>query len=937
MLVDDDAAVVVPTTPPPGPGGRRSKDGGAKKGGGGKVSFTEATEKGGSGQAQLAWKSHEDKGGDPPQVKVSSLAAPTGSSQGFSGSSGSIRPSAFQHDGAHGEKKRGMAPRKSQVRHLVQSTSFYHSKVAVRMRHVLHGKHWGFAMALLLLLALFLPDIWVLAGVNENVSIDSILMIVMIVFAIELIALSAVDATYFLSFFFFMDIVGTFTMAFDISFLMGRDHKKVQTEGQGDDHNLMLLRATRAARVGARAGRLSRVLRILRFLPFLRSQHGADPLQGGMAGAISGQLSNLLATRVACLTILLVVVIPLFDVLTFPQSDYSLRTWVERISRILSDTTRSADEQALALKSEVAAMIEFFSKYSYGPYWACQGARIGSDGFDCVSQIPGNWKNSRPPRDASTLRVMTDNLRVDFNMHQTIQMDAVFAILTICFIMVIMIFSGLALSSVVTDLAVRPLERMLATVKAIATTVFKFSAEFENDEEQEEETYDVDSSSEMKLLEKVVQKLAIIADLQSGEAQQATAEMEEEDIGILNMMQGKNVIEEKIKQDRRSMAVCRKKNLAPVIKLEDLGMSQEVYQSWSFNTLTTSKAQRSNLAVFTISRFHEPLEGFVSTEDELLRVQKFIQACEKEYLPNPFHNFAHAADVLHAVARMMRIMMSEAFLVELEQFALLIGAAAHDLGHPGVNNGFLAEVGHELALQYNDRSPLENMHCAKLYGIVNQPETNVFMGLSKEQYKEMRKFCVETILHTDMMGHQAMVKELQMLYQMNSEIFIQSAGTNSVAVVEIFNQAVTKTLVMNNLLHSADVSNPCRTWKVCEAWAHCVLEEFFAQGDQEKMLGIPVQFLNDRDKLNRPNSQIGFLEFMIAPFFQAQIKLWPHLADMGTNLQGNLKNWEEMWVKETSPMKEEREKVHTRVQRVVDNLEEAKKSLVQEPQPDGPS
>lgn len=824
------------------------------------------------------------------------------------------------------------------MRHKIQSTSWYHGTIAIRMRHVLHGKEWGFGMAVLLLVALFLPDIWVLSGINENLSIDTMLMIVMIFFTVELIALSAVDVTYFLSFFFFMDIVGTFTMIFDISFLMGRDHREVRTEGQGSDRNLMLLRATRAARVGARAGRLSRVLRILRFMPFLRSQHGMDPERGGMAGAISGQLSNLLATRVACLTILLVVVIPLFDVLTFPQSDYSLRTWVERISRIQGeDTTRTDAERLAARTSEVAEMINFYAKYSYGPYQACTGSRDGDD-FDCVDMIAGDWGFFEPPRGASTLRVIADHFRVDFNMHSNIQLDAVMAILTICFIIVIMIFSGLALSSVVTDLAVRPLERMLSTVKAIATTVFKFSAEFEKSEgEQEEETYDVDSSSEMKLLEKVVQKLAIIADLQSGEQQQATAEMEEEDIGILNMMQGKNVIEEKAKQDRRSMAVCRKKNLAPTIKLEDLGMSQEVYQSWSFNTLTSSKTQRANLAVFTISRFHEPFEGFVTTEDELLRVQKFIQACEKEYLPNPFHNFAHAADVLHAVARMMRIMMSEAFLVELEQFALLIAAAAHDLGHPGVNNGFLAEVGHELALQYNDRSPLENMHCAKLYGIVNQPETNVFMGLSKDQYKEVRKFCVETILHTDMMGHQAMVKELQMVYQMNSEIFIQSAGSNSVAVVEIFNQAATKTLVMNNLLHSADVSNPCRTWKVCEAWANLVLEEFFAQGDQEKMLGIPVQFLNDRDKLNRPNSQIGFLEFMIAPFFSAQIKLWPHLADMGTNLGGNLQNWEEMWVKETSPMQEEKQKVRTRVQRVVDNLEEAKRSIVREDQPNAPS
>merc|ERR1719461_1532992 len=101
----------------------------------------------------------------------------------------------------------------------------------------------------------------------------------------------------------------------------------------------------------------------------------------------------------------------------------------------------------------------------------------------------------------------------------------------------------------------------------------------------------------------------------------------------------------------------------------------------------------------------------------------------------------------------MNLMNSEGFLSELEQFALLIAAIAHDLGHPGVNNGFLSEVGHELALQYNDRSPLENMHCAKLYTIVANPTTNVFNKLSKEEYREARKNIIETILHTDMISH----------------------------------------------------------------------------------------------------------------------------------------------------------------------------------------
>ncbi len=50
-------------------------------------------------------------------------------------------------------------------------------------------------------------------------------------------------------------------------------------------------------------------------------------------------------------------------------------------------------------------------------------------------------------------------------------------------------------------------------------------------------------------------------------------------------------------------------------------------------------------------------------------------------------------------------------------------------------------------------------------------------------------------------------------------------------------------------------------------------DEFCAQGDKEKQLGIPVQMLNDRVKVNRPFSQIGFIEFLVAPLLFAFVKV----------------------------------------------------------------
>jgi len=791
-------------------------------------------------------------------------------------------------------------------------------------------------MSLALILALFLPEIWVLAGVNSNTVSDIILTIVMALFIFEFLALSLVDATYILSFFFFMDILGTVSMITDISFMLGEDNTQVQTKSSSSDsgaqENLMLLRAARAARVGARAGRLTKLLRFLRFLPFMS---GGKNESTGISASISRQLANLLATRVACLTIILVMVIPAFDLLSFPQVDHSLETWVERLS---ADWEENTSEGAAIFNTEVGELVKFFDKFSYGPYMACWGVPEGDDSFTCHHEVSAKWSLEAPDRHASALWVHTNTFMVAYNMHQTLMVDKGLSMLNIFFIICIMVFSGLALSSVVTELAVRPLERMLKTVREIAQQVFKMEKgiKTEGEEEDEGEEFDINSSSEMKLLEKVVAKLAIIADLQSGHGPHVEEGMTEEQIGIMNMMEGKDVVADDKKQaQRRVSRKDKKKGLqreSYIVQLEETGVDQATYESFQFNTLVLKKEQMCAIGVYAVSRFHDDGEGFIHTDQDFITLRKFVAAAEAEYnQANPFHNFMHATDVLHGVAKMMRLIQSENFLTELEQFSLLVGAIGHDIGHPGVNNGFLSEVGHELALQYNDLSPLENMHVSKLYGILINPETNVFAMLTKEQYKEVRKYCIETILHTDMMGHNAMVKDLQMLYQMNVEIFTN--GVTGQPESEIFSQQANKMLVMDNILHSADVSNPCRSWEVSYAWAQCVLEEFFSQGDQEKMLGVPVQFLNDRDKLNRPNSQIGFLEFMIAPFFAAQIRLFHGLHEYGDNLAINLVNWQDAWINEVKPDPEAVAKVKARVEKVKANLEEAKQSSAQINQP----
>ncbi|CAE6929410.1 PDE9A [Symbiodinium sp. CCMP2592] len=846
------------------------------------------------------------------------------------------------------EPKVGMCNWCHHLRFALQGSDFYNSSFAWRVRQLMQSRCVSTIMMLALAVALVLPDLSKLMDVSQNVWPDTVMTMSMVMFTCELLALSLTDANYLFSFFQCMDMVGTASMVFDISFLMGVDVAEPTLPDQDTAQSrVMLLRASRAARVGARAGRLTRILRLCRCLIDLDDEDSsgkrrkieqlepkdeAQHPKRNIAKVISVRLGNLLATRVACLTIFLAMVMPLFDVMAFPQKDLSLDAWVGQVSY-------TNEHEEAATVSELRKMAKFFAHHSYGPFAACKGHLV-HDKFVC-SEWYQDWDqvNSAPVRNASAWMVRTPTFQVIFDMSRPVKVKAAVALLSMLFTVCIMLCFSIALSSVVTDLAVTPLERMLGTVREIAATVFRFSSIVIGQQEEEEsqsETTDIDNAGEMILLEKVVEKLSAIAAVHASiEHVLDTEDMDEENIGILSMLHGDHTSRSSFRshpldKERSQSRILR---ITPDLSLEANGVDEETFNSLRFNVFDLTPLQLNKMTFHVMLSHASSAAIFNGAHGEEALLQTFVSAVHKGYPDNPFHNFCHAVDVQTTIVKMMKLTEADDFLSHLEQCSLLVAGLGHDIGHPGFNNGFLSEVGHELAMKYNDRSPLENMHCAVLYQLLAKPETELFGSLSDDDYKEVRRICVETILHTDMACHQNMVKDLNLLYQIHAEALRQSASPQPGRVTsrpsiarpsrrrrsvlegatdpsQIFSAPEHKMLVMESLLHAADVSNPAREWNVTQAWADKCLEEFFAQGDQERSRGIPVQFLNDRQKLNRPHSQIGFIEFMISPLFAAQIWLWPNLFEYGSCLSLNIGMWQELWEEETDPSEDELEKAY---------------------------
>jgi len=247
-----------------------------------------------------------------------------------------------------------------------------------------------------------------------------------------------------------------------------------------------------------------------------------------------------------------------------------------------------------------------------------------------------------------------------------------------------------------------------------------------------------------------------------------------------------------------------------------------------------------------------------------------------------------------------------------------IAALGHDMGHEGFNNVYLTEIAHPFALTYNDKSPLENMHTASLFQVLGDPTANVFASLEKSLYKEVRKGIIEGIMHTDITQHSDMVKQLALLYQMNTE----SVEAQNDDFYELLQTTHNQT-VINMLLHCADVGNPMKPWHLCQKLSMLVMEEFFAQGDLEKLHGIPIGMLNDRTKVNMPNSQIGFIEYLIVPMVESVVHLFPALDVLAINLAQNMHNWRDVWNETSTPPADALEKVTARVEKVRAKLMDA--------------
>ncbi|XP_077947390.1 high affinity cGMP-specific 3',5'-cyclic phosphodiesterase 9A isoform X1 [Gasterosteus aculeatus] len=245
-----------------------------------------------------------------------------------------------------------------------------------------------------------------------------------------------------------------------------------------------------------------------------------------------------------------------------------------------------------------------------------------------------------------------------------------------------------------------------------------------------------------------------------------------------------------------------------------------------------------------------------------ITLKRWLLCIHDNYKNNPFHNFRHCFCVTQMMYSMICLCSLQEKFTQVEILILMTAAVCHDLDHPGFNNTYQVNAKTELAVRYNDISPLENHHCAVAFQIFSQPDCNIFSNFDPEAFKLIRQGTITLILATDMARHGEIL-----------DSFKQKVDKFDYADEEHI------TCLKMVLIKCCDISNEVRPMEVAEPWVDCLLEEYFMQSDREKAEGLPVAPFMDREKVTKPTAQIGFIKFVLIPMFETVMKLFPQIEE----------------------------------------------------------
>lgn len=741
-----------------------------------------------------------------------------------------------------------------------------------------------------LFISLFFPDAWVMANPPDsaNDGKDTIVVIVMAIFIFETATYSYCQDGYLFGFYFWMDIVGTLSMILDINWIIDK------FSGQGSEtQSGSYLRAVRAAKLGARYGRLMRFfkfLKYLRYLPCFKEGEETEPTMSAVR-KVSTELGQSLIRSVAFLTLTLVIILPFIAV---PVNDNSIDSFMNVLHSIASSdgSATGVDDPTANFEHTADQFVGFVSHLNPVMRLVVKSTHLYGGVLTTV-HADDAMPHIRAANIISYDRAIVDGvLTASLNFEEQNYWDAFCGTWLMILVVLIFVVYSAGFQSTIDSKVNAPLDKSTQALRNCAGTMLKSMKALELEkmkelespvvEEDDDDASDLDRDLETEMLEKLVEKLArIIQHMVPGTTDLVVDQnVDSATASWLNQSYASKAATKKMDDSQQMEMHTMKKRETSIV-------STEILNSWDFDVLNYDHEQLFEIVhvlfdVFDVfGRFDVPPTTFAL----------FTKEIATRYIENSYHNFKHGCDVLHAVYNLMIMSNLHNACSTLEVFSLLTAALAHDVGHLGLNNVYLVKAKHKLALRHNDKSPLENMHCAVLYEVLGKTEANIFATLTESQWRESRKIILTCILGTDMSHHFEQISKVQLFLEVNGSQVQPFSAKITEEVPAILLESEQRLFMMEVMLHCADISNPYKPFELCAKWADLVVFEFCAQGDREKKEGLEVSPMMDRDTINLYNMQMGFIEFVVAPLILGVVNVLPSLHVIGENMLNNMIAW----------------------------------------------
>jgi len=259
---------------------------------------------------------------------------------------------------------------------------------------IVHSNTFTVISTICIAIALFGHSLFCLLAVPDvpgTVILDTTMMSVSAFFIIEISLQLICIPEYGGSFFFWMDVIGTASMVFEMSFLFGSSgHYKMVALS----NNAAITRTARGARLGTRAARFLRLVKAMGTATGGKAVEENLHVELDGSNKISEQLALRLSERISLLTILLVCAMPLLAFDKYPQEDYSMKSWAERletnygVNYLLDSKGTSVPSELVTFNDTVTSFLRFYRDFDYYPI-SIEGFSEHPKAGDKVLNIPG--------------------------------------------------------------------------------------------------------------------------------------------------------------------------------------------------------------------------------------------------------------------------------------------------------------------------------------------------------------------------------------------------------------------------------------------------------------------------------------------------------------------------------------------------------------------